>query len=76
MILTGREIKDLAEYVGFDITPASVEDDVLEQEFSVSPCPETGVRDDDGVVHQYGYVVTCDGCDAGECIPLGDPVAG
>jgi len=72
MYLTGREIKGLAEYAGFSIEPLdTMGEDILEQEFNVSDCPKNGVQDDDGVVHHYDHVVTCDGCDGNECMPLG-----
>ena len=48
MYLTGKEIKDLAEYAGFTV--------------SVDDCPKLGVQDDDGKVNHYSHVVTCDGC--------------
>ncbi len=72
MDLTGREIKDLAEYAGFTV---EVEDkDHLEQEFSIDDCPKLGVQDDDGSVKHYDHIVTCDGCDGNECMPLGEPI--
>jgi len=74
MYLTGKEIKDLAEYAGFVINQDSVEEDYLEQEFFIDDCPKLGVRDDEGIVHHYIHVVTCDGCDGNECTPLGDPI--
>ena len=74
MYLTGREIKDLAEYVGFTIDENSIDDDYLEGEFWIGKCPEKGVQDDDGTVHHYDHIVTCDGCDGNECMPLGEPL--
>lgn len=73
MYLTGREIKDLAECAGFSIEPLdTMGADILEQEFSIDKCPESGVQDDEGVVKHYDHIVTCDGCDSGECTPLGE----
>ena len=70
MNLTGKEIKDLAEFAGFSV---QVEDeDHLEHEYNIQNCPKQGVRDDDGNVNYYNHVVTCDGCDPGECLPIGD----
>lgn len=72
--LSGQEIKELAEYCGFQIVPESVEADFLEADFYIERCPPGGVAGDDGVAKMYGYVVTCDGCDGGECLPLGEPI--
>ena len=72
MRLTGKEILDLAEYAGFSIEKSAIDDDVMEQEFCVSSCPEGGVLNENGVPEKYAHIVTCDGCDANECVPLGD----
>ena len=75
MYLTGKEIKDLAEYAGFTLQDlGSMDQDILEQEFYIAECPKMGVQDDGGKVSHYSYVVTCDGCDGNECNPLGDPL--
>ena len=75
MILTGKEIKELAECAGFIISSNAFGEDDLEAEYSIDRCPEKGVMNDDGTVEHYGYVVTCDGCEGNECTPLGDPIA-
>jgi hypothetical protein len=31
-----------------------------------------GVAGDDGMPKHYGHVVTCDGCEGNECMPLGE----
>ncbi len=72
MYLTGKEIKDLAEYVGLVIDKDSVDEDCFEQEFFIDACPKSGVQNDGGVVEHYSHIVTCDGCDGNECMPLGD----
>ena len=75
MFLKGKEIKDLAEYAGFTVEPlGEMDEDVLEQEFSIDEGPSKGVLEDDGTVNHYNYVVTCDGCDGNECSPLGDAI--
>lgn len=71
MIITGKEIQDLALYAGFTVTGG---EDSLEQEFTILECPNTGIMDDDGSVQHYSLVVVCDGCDASECSPLGDEI--
>jgi hypothetical protein len=72
LTLSGQEIRDLAEYCGFQIVPESIEQDFLEGDFYIEKCPAGGVAGDDGVAKMYGHVVTCDGCDGGECMPLGE----
>lgn len=77
MMLTGEEIKNLAEYAGFTVTwstNSQDKEDLFDAEYEVYPCPENGVMDDDGKVHLYGPVVSCDGCEGNECIPLSDPI--
>ncbi len=74
MILTGLEIKELAEYAGFLINSDAFGEDDLESEYSISKCPEKGVINDDGKVEHYAHVVTCDGCDGNEVMPLGDAI--
>lgn len=74
MILTGREIKDLAEYAGFNLDDTKTDSDILEAEFSVLDCPKNGVMGDDGKAEHYDHVVVCDGCDGNECSPLGEPI--
>jgi len=79
MYLTGREIKDLAEYAGFTIEPlGAIDEDTLEQEFyihgSVKGVTGHQVQNDDGSVEVFSHVVTCDGCDSNECTPLGEPI--
>lgn len=74
MYLTGREIKDLAEFAGFVIDKELIDDDYFEQEFCVEDCPKLGVEDDDGVINHYQHVATCDEFDGNECMPLGDPL--
>ena len=77
MILTGKEIKALAEYAGLYVqNDSGMEDaDFDESEYSINRCPENGVTGDDGVARKYGYVVTCDGCEGNECMPLGDEIS-
>lgn len=74
MYLTGKEIRDLAESAGFTVSLGNMDADILEQEFSIEACPKNGVQNDDGTVQHYNYVMTCDGCDGNECIPLGDAI--
>jgi len=70
IILTGKEVKDLAEYAGYTVTGG--EDEIEESEFTILPCPKDGVFDDSGKASFSNYVVVCDGCDNNECSPIGD----
>ena len=76
MYLSGKEIMNLAEYAGFTVLPlGELDQDILEQEFSIDECPESGVFDDDlKNAKHYAHVVTCDGCENNECSPLGDEI--
>jgi len=75
MNLTGREIKDLAEYAGFYIEDHAENKNLMDDKFSINKCPESGVRDDeDGEPKHYNYIVACDGCEGNECSPLGEPI--
>ena len=68
--LTLEQIRDLADYAG--LTVADFDEEAAEQEFYISRCPKGGVMcDDEGIVKHYALVVTCDGCERGECMPLG-----
>jgi hypothetical protein len=72
LTLSGQEIKDLAEYCGFQIVPESIEQDFLDGDFHIEKCPAGGVASNEGVALRYGHVVTCDGCEGDECMPLGE----
>jgi hypothetical protein len=74
MYLTAKEIKDLAEYAGFEVLSDLDESD-LEAEFYVNQC-HSGVKvsNDDSSFDLYNAVVSCDGCEGNECVPLGDPI--
>lgn len=71
MILTAEEIRDLAEYAGIATSIDFLDEGWQEEEFSIDPCPESGVMDDNSTVIFSRHVVTCDGCDGNECTPLG-----
>ncbi len=74
MILTAREIKNLAEYaLGITIKESDLDmnsDELDDYEFSLSQ--NVDVQDDDGVIKKYPTVVRCDGCEGNECIPLSE----
>lgn len=75
--LTGLEIKHLAESAGFrcDFGEATMlDEDILEGEHTIEKAPAKGVQNDDGTIDHYDYVTRCDGCESGECTPLGNPI--
>lgn len=76
ILLTGLEIKHLAESAGFLIDPQSIDFGELEAEHTIEKCDGKGVIDDDGNVQHFNYVTRCEGCDSGECTPLGNPIIG
>lgn len=73
--LSGQEIKELAEYMGMSIDENSIDEETLESEVYIFKCPEGGIFDEDtGKQIHTRYVAQCDGCDAGECTPLGPEI--
>ncbi len=64
MTLTVSEIKQLAELAGFIIKefPANTvfDEDEKQTEISIEPCPDIGVRDDDGSVIHCKYIAYFD----------------
>lgn len=74
LTLTGKEIKDLAESIGFTITKGSFDKDILETEMTVVDCPEKGVEGDDGKPMFFNYVAYFDDCPEEGVMPLGDEV--
>ncbi|MCY9872953.1 hypothetical protein [Vibrio barjaei] len=72
MYLTAKEIKNLAEYaLGITITEngLGVEDSELDDmDFLISSNVE--VQDDNGIITNHRRVVSCDGCDGNEVVPL------
>lgn len=55
MILTIKEIRDLAEFCGLSVTPLGPHDDPEEEdsEIQVAECTEHGVLDDDGKTRRF-----------------------
>lgn len=74
MILTALEIKNLAEYaLGITINENGLEcenSDLEDYEYTLSQ--NVKVQGDDGSTKVYGVVVSCDGCDVNECIPISE----
>jgi len=76
MYLTTKEIIDLAEYAGLEITQKPSGDE-LEAEFLLQQNMAGGIvvfDEEKDNQEFYKTIVKCDGCDAGEVHPLGDPL--
>lgn len=55
LILTGKEIEDLARCAGFQIVEQNY-DDERECEIVIVDCPEDGIEDDDGKRTHYAHI--------------------
>jgi len=75
MMLTVREIIDLANFAGIRLASSDVPDDYLDDEFHIYE-NEKGFssRDDYGRLELYRVAVRCDGCDFDEVYPIGEPM--
>lgn len=72
--LTGTDIVNLASFAGFQVVGEEVEDDgYLDAQYDIIPCPESGVRVNDDVLHFDYVVVSAEDPDQG-CLPLGEGV--
>ena len=69
--LTGQEIKDLAEIVGFEVVD-DYNPDVLKREFCVEDCPKTGIHNDKGDLKHYKHIVTTEFTTGQQCLVVGD----
>lgn len=72
--LTAKEIKELAELAGWVVgdTCSSLDDS---EEYTIIDCPESGVKNDDGVIEHFRYVAYCEECPEEGVMPLGEPLA-
>ena len=73
LILTGKEIKDLAEAVGLVIVPNDYTEE-LEIEMAIIDCPTSGVLDDDGKALHYEHVAYLSEYPEEGTFPLGDEI--
>lgn len=73
IILTGREIKDLAEFSGLTISSRfALSEDEMETEYVITDCPKEGTLDDDGTARHYDHIAyLSDYPEEGVC-PLGN----
>ena len=72
--LYGGDIVSLASFAGFQVVGEEVEDDgYLDAQYSIIPCPESGVRVDDDVL-RFSYVVVSEEDPDQGCLPLGEGV--
>lgn len=79
VLLTGEQIKDLAEFAGLRVDP---EDDelILESEFAICECPPEGVHNDGEPtdpksVSHYALIAYCEDCPDEGCVGLGPEIA-
>lgn len=74
MYLTTKEIIDLAEFAGLSVTHQLTEDE-LDSEYAIgSSLQGIEIVDDEGKIEKYRAAARCDGCDANELQPLGEPI--
>ena len=60
--MTGKEIRDLAEFVGFTVSSCNTDDtteDMLETEISIEMGGSSGLLDDDGITRRHYKYVAC-----------------
>ena len=69
MILTAKEIKDLAEFAGFYV---AADDNILETEYVIEKCSPKGVSDDDGIIRHYKHIAYLEEYPDEGVYPLGD----
>ncbi len=69
--LNGKQIRELAEFVGLTITEHDYADE-YETEITIADCPVNGVIEDDGSTTKYDYIAyLTDYPEEGVC-PLGE----
>jgi len=73
MILTRKEILDLAEFAGFEITDQSKMPEDFEIELTIENCPENGILDEDTNEREgYRYIAYFSEYIEEGCLGLGD----
>jgi len=73
--LSGKEIRDLAQAAGFEISDRTKDDkDLLFDDYVVQVCPKEGVIIDNGWPERkhYSYIAYCLSCPEEGCFPLGN----
>lgn len=75
MNLTIAEIKHLAEFAGLTVDASGMEDE-MDSEITVAPCPEEGIKDEDGITtRKYtGHIAYFAEYPEEGCIPLGEVI--
>ena len=74
MVLTRKEIVDLATAAGVISSPPEQSSDDGNEEWVIAPCPEQGVPTDDGDFEKSRYVAYMAEYPEEGCFPLGDPL--
>lgn len=73
--LTLREIKDLAEFSGFEIDESkSPKGDDLDAVVCIAKCHPDGLENDNGETERFNLVMYFEDCPEEGVIPLGDPI--
>lgn len=73
MIFTSQQIKELAEFAGFQVN-GSHDEDELETEYTILEYPDTQVRDDDGCITYHDKIAYLTDYPEEGCYPLGEEV--
>ncbi len=75
--LTGKEIKDLAEFAGFKVDGLTkMEEEALETEIVIMECGKEGVLDEGAVgpARHYAHIAYVAEYPEEGCFPLGDEI--
>ena len=75
--LTGKEIKDLAEFAGFEVMELTgMEEEALEAEITISECCKKGILDEEcaGPAKHYAHIACMAEYPEEGCYPLGDEI--
>ena len=75
--LTGKEIKDLAEFAGFEVRELTgMEEEALETEISITECSKDGIKGEDSEeVKHYAHIAYMAEYPEEGCYPLGDELS-
>jgi len=75
--LTGKEIKDLAEFAGFKVDGLTkMEEEALETEIVIAESCKEGILDEggDGAIKHYAHIAYAAEYPEEGCYPLGDEI--
>ncbi len=72
--LTGKEIRDLAEFAGFSIVENDYTDE-NETEMVIQNCPDKGILNDDNEPEHYRLIAYLAEYPEEGCMPLGEKIS-